>query len=117
MNAQIIPSHQVANWLLTNIKHFLDLIGLEKDKTIEEIIYVAIIVGGALLIGWLIRRGILFTARKFVKMHKSPGAELFLKQKVLTKCSHIIPPLVILALLPFAFDSRSTLLVIFEKAI
>ncbi|MDE5821526.1 MAG: mechanosensitive ion channel family protein [Paramuribaculum sp.] len=117
MNAQIIPSHQVASWLLTNIKHFLDLIGLEKDKTIEEIIYVAIIVGGALLIGWIIRRGILFTARKFVKMHKSPGAELFLKQKVLTKCSHIIPPLVILALLPFAFDSRSTLLVIFEKAI
>ncbi|MDE6459964.1 MAG: hypothetical protein K2K52_03905, partial [Paramuribaculum sp.] len=117
MNAQIIPSHQVADWLLTNIKQFLDFIGLEHDKTIEEIVYVAIIVGGAVLIGWLIRRGILLVARKFVKMRKSPAAELFLKQRVLTKCSHIIPPLVILALLPFAFDSSSRLLVIFEKCL
>ncbi|MDE6650827.1 MAG: mechanosensitive ion channel family protein, partial [Paramuribaculum sp.] len=117
MNAQIIPSHQVADWLLTNIKHFLDYIGLSHDKTIEEIVYVAMIVGAALLIGWLVRRGILLCARKFVKMRKSPGAKLLLQQRVLTKCSHIIPPLVILALLPFAFDSSSRLLVIFEKCL
>ncbi|MDE5744472.1 MAG: mechanosensitive ion channel family protein [Paramuribaculum sp.] len=117
MNAQIIPSHTVASWLLTNIKHFLDYIGLSHDKTIEEIVYVAIIVGAALLIGWLVRRGILFGARKFVKMRKSPGARLLLQQRVLTKCSHIIPPIVILALLPFAFDSTSRLLVIFEKCL
>lgn len=117
MNAQIIPSHKVADWLLTNIKHFLDFIGLSHDKTIEEIVYVAIIVGGALLIGWLIRRGILFGARKFVQTRRSPAAKLLLQQKVLTKCSHIIPPLVILSLLPFAFESTSTLLTVFQKCL
>lgn len=117
MANEIIASHQVAGWLLTNIKHCLDLIGLNHDKTLEEVIYVAVIVGAALLIGWLIRRGILWGARKYVQMRDSPGARLLLKQRVLTKCSHIIPPLVILALLPFAFDSDSKLLKIFEKCL
>lgn len=117
MNTQIIPSHQVADWLLTTIKQSLDTMGLSHDKTIEEVIYVAVIVGAAILIGWLIRRGILLGAKKFVQMRKSTGAQLLLKQKVLTKCSHVIPPLVILALLPFALDSTTHLLTIFEKCL
>ena len=117
MANEIIPSHQVASWLLDNIKHTLDLIGLSHDKVLEEIIYVSVIVGAALLVGWLVRRAILWGARKYVQMHNSYAAKLMLKQKVLTKCSHIIPPLVILALLPFAFDSASKLLHIFEKCL
>lgn len=117
MASEIIPSHQVAGWLLTNIKHGLDIIGLSHDKVFEEVIYVCIIVGAALLIGWLVRRGILWGARKYVQMHDSYAAKLLLKQRVLTKCSHIIPPLVILALLPFAFDSTSKPLQIFEKCL
>lgn len=113
----LIPSHTVATWLLNHIRRFLDWIGLEKDKTIEEIIYVMIIVGAAILLGWCVRRLILLGARKFVKMRNSAGARLLLQQRVLTKCSHIIPPLVILALLPFAFDSTSKLLTFFEKGL
>ena len=59
MANEIIPSHQVASWLLDNIKHTLDLIGLSHDKVFEEIIYVSVIVGTALLVGWLVRRAIL----------------------------------------------------------
>lgn len=117
MANEIIPSHQVASWLLDNIKHTLDVIGLSHDKVFEEIIYVSVIVGTALLVGWLVRRAILWGARKYVQMRDSYAAKLMLKQKVLTKCSHIIPPLVILALLPFAFDSTSKLLHVFEKCL
>lgn len=113
----LIPSHTVATWLLNHIHRFLDWVGLEKDRTIEEIIYVLIIVGAAILLGWCIRRLILLGARKFVKMRNSAGARLLLQQRVLTKCSHIIPPLVILALLPFAFESSSKLLTFFEKGL
>lgn len=113
----LIPSHTVATWLLNHIHRFLDWIGLEKDRTIEEIIYVMIIVGAAILLGWGVRRLILLGARKFVKMRNSAGARLLLQQRVLTKCSHIIPPLVILALLPFAFESTSKLLTFFEKGL
>ena len=114
MLAELIPSHRVATWLLNTIDTFLDSIGLEKDRTIEEIIYIAAIVGVALLIGWLVRRGILLIARKIVQTRKSEVSREILKQRIPSKCSHIIPPLVILGLLPFAFDHSSPLLHAFQ---
>lgn len=114
MFAEIIPSHKVASWLLTSIDKILDTIGLSRDKTIEEIIYVGVIVALALFIGWVIRRLILVVSRKVVKMRNSEIGRDLLQQHVLTKCSHIIPPLVILGLLPFAFNEKSTLLHIFQ---
>ncbi|MBD5374035.1 MAG: mechanosensitive ion channel [Bacteroides sp.] len=114
MLAEIIPSHKVATWLLNTIDSFLDSIGLEKDKTIEEIIYVAAIVGFALLIGWLVRKGILFIVRKIVQTSKSEVSHEILQHRIPTKCSHVIPPLVILGLLPFAFDHQSVLLHAFQ---
>ena len=51
LTADIIPSHRLAQWLLTHIHRFLDIFGLEKDKLTEEILYVAIIVCAAMLVG------------------------------------------------------------------
>ena len=117
MLASIIPSHVVASWLLTTIDRFLDFMGLGRDKGIEEILYVAIIVAAALFIGWVLRWVILYLSRKFVKIRNTEIGQQLLEHHVLTRCSHIIPPLVILALLPFAFTSESTLLHIFTKCV
>lgn len=105
-----IATHQVAQWILDNIKGLLDSMGLKHDPTVEEIIYVAVIVGVAILIGWLLRVVILFATRKFVAMRATAAAKELIHQRVLTKCSHIIPPLVFLALVPFAFQSGSATL-------
>lgn len=102
-----IPTHQVAQWILNTITGFLDKLGLKHDPRIEEIIYIIVIVAFAVLIGWLIRLGILFAAKKIVGLRKSEFGKLLLQQHTLTKCSHIIPPLVFLALVPFAFESGS----------
>lgn len=106
----IIPSHKVASWLLSTIDGFLDHIGLEHDRTIEEIIYVAVIVAVAMTLGWLIRRGILWLSRRLVRWRYSNVGKQLIEQRVLVRCSHIITPLVIMALLPFAFDAGSSLL-------
>lgn len=42
MLADIIPTHDVAVWLLSNIDSFLDKIGLGRNHTTEETLYVAI---------------------------------------------------------------------------
>ena len=108
----LIPSNRVAQWLLVHIHHLLDAVGLEKNQTIEEVIYAAIIVCIALFIGWAIRNIVLYGIRKFMLMrHSTVGKEL-IDHKVLSRCSHIIPPLVLLALLPFAFTSETALRVI-----
>ncbi|MBO4994901.1 MAG: mechanosensitive ion channel [Muribaculaceae bacterium] len=117
MFTEIVPSHKVATWLLSTIDGGLDSIGLTHDKTIEEIIYVCIIVAVAVLIGWVLRRIILFISRKWVSLHDTEMSHELINQRVLTHCSHVIPPLVILGLLPFAFDTKSQLLHIIEIAL
>ena len=114
ITASLIPSHAVAIWLTRLIHKTLNDAGLKSHPEVEDIIYVVIIVAFALTLGWLIRRGILYIARKLVKWHATAWGQSLLRQRVLSRCSHIIPPLVILALLPFAFDKSSTLLHVFQ---
>lgn len=111
---EIIPSHKVAMWLLSTIDRILDAIGLSKERTVEEIVYVGLIVGMALFVGWAIRRCILALLRKIARWHNTELTQSLLNGHVLSRCSHVIPPLVIMALLPFAFDTKSTLLHIFR---
>ena len=98
MLADIIPTHQAAQWLLVHIDRLLDHLGLEKAKGVEEWVYVIVIVLVALLLGWIIRRLILFGAKKFVRLRNSAAGRLMLQQRLMTKCSHVIPPLVVLVL-------------------
>lgn len=117
LTAEIIPSHKVAQWLLVHIHRVLDIFGLEKDKMTEEIIYVAIIVVTAMLLGWLLSYGIRLLIRKIVDV-RSPQLAADLKEKhVLIRCCRIVPPLVILALLPFAFTGDSVLNTIIIRAL
>lgn len=112
-----IPTHKAAQWLLSHVRHVLEKLGLENDPDTEEIIYIGLVVIIALGAGWLVRRGILYIAQKFVKLRNTEiGAEL-LQQHTLTRCSHIISPLVILALIPFAFTSDSPFLNVVQKCL
>lgn len=113
----IIPSHQVAVWLLDYIRKLVNHLGLSRDPRLEEAIYVVIIVAVALFLGWGIRRLVLWGTRCFVAWRHTRIGDALLKEHVLSKCSHVIPPLVILALLPLAFDTTSVLLHLFRLAI
>ena len=117
ITASIIPTHKVAQWLLVHIHRLLDYLGLEKEKGTEDIIYIAIIVVMALFLGWLTRKFILYCARKIMILRNNELAQELMKKHVLLQCSHIIPPLVLLALLPFAFTSASSLNVIIYKGL
>ena len=115
MYLTLIPSHAIAVWLLGHIDSLLDHLGLSRQESIEEIVYVLVIVAFSLLIGWLVKRGILLVATKIVAVREGSVGHELLQQHTLTKCSHIIPPLVFLAMLPFAFLSDNPLLVIIQK--
>jgi len=106
----LIPSHDVAKWLLGIVKDICDAMGLRDDPKIEQIVYVVLTCVFAITIAYIIRRAVIFIVRKLITLKKTDFGVQLLKRKVLTKCSHIIPPLVMLALIPFAFDHDSTLL-------
>ena len=102
MLSEIIPSHRLARMLMRGVQTVLDYLGFDHDPTLDQIVYVAVIVVMAVALGWLTRVAVLWGARKFVSMRKSAMAESLLKQKVLLHCSHILPPLAMLALIPLA---------------
>lgn len=115
--ASVIPTHQVANWLLGHVDSILDSIGLSHDPTIQEIIYVALITVIALAVGWIVRAGILYATRKIVNRYHTDAAKQLLDQRVLATCSNIVPPLVVMAMVPFAFENDSMLSAVFMKVL
>lgn len=115
MLTAVIPQHSLAVWLVSNIDRLLDWAGLGREPELEEVVYVIIIVALAMFIGWAIKAIVLAGARKFVSLKRTAFVQEILDQRILSKCSRVIPPLVILGLLPFAFETDSFLLRLFER--
>ena len=111
MNSPIVTptapaAHSVAEWLLSLIDRLLNAIGLETHEKTEEAICLFIIIAGAFLIGWMLQKIIYFVLRHAVKLRPSAIGQELLKGKTLARCCYIIPPLVVLALAPFALEER-----------
>lgn len=111
----LIPSHDIAQWLLGIVKTICDAIGLGHDPQVEQIVYVVLICAFAIVLAYLIRRAVIFIVRKMIKLKKTDFGTELLNRKVVTRCSHIITPIVILALIPFAFDHDSSLLRVMQR--
>lgn len=105
MTLTLIPRHTVATWLLNMIEGLLTALGLKRSGTTEEIIYTIVVIAVALLIGWCIRKVVVFILQKIVYRRRTQLIEDFQRQELINKSSHIIPPLVFLALIPFAFET------------
>ncbi|MCM1116522.1 MAG: mechanosensitive ion channel family protein [Pseudoflavonifractor sp.] len=99
----------MASWLLIHVNKVLDAMGFSHDPNLQEIIYVAFITLIALAIGWVMRFVILYVMRKIVGAYHTEIGQQLLDQNVLATCSHIIPPLVIMALIPFALVNETDL--------
>ncbi|MDE5608463.1 MAG: mechanosensitive ion channel family protein [Muribaculaceae bacterium] len=105
MTIGLIPSHEIAGRLMKLVDRILDLFHLEHHTTLEEIIYTIVVIAIAAGIGWVIRRGIVGILRKAIALRKTQAGADLLQQRTITKCSHIIPPLIFMALIPVAFQS------------
>lgn len=103
----MVPSHQLAQFLLSVIDRGFAAVGLDKYSRLEEITYVVAIIAVAIFLGWLLRRIVLWALRRWVRVKHTLWGEQLLKAKTMATCCHIIPPLVILACLPIAFDTAS----------
>ncbi len=115
--ATIIPSHDVARLILGSIRRFLESFGLDRSPILEQIVYVGVIAVVAIVLGYVVRLVVLAIGRKAVSLRRNEAAQEILRQRVITKCSHIIPPLVFLALIPFAFHQDSQTFIVIRRII
>lgn len=105
----------VATWLLDIIDKGLDAIGLGRFRQAEDIVYLCIVIAAAFVLGWLIQKLVYFVLRKVVAMRNGTISRELLEWKTLSRCCYIIPPLVIMALVPFAFAAGHKTTVIIER--
>ncbi|MDE7153497.1 MAG: mechanosensitive ion channel family protein [Muribaculaceae bacterium] len=113
----IIPTHTIGTWLLNFIDNLLDSIGLRGHQTLETAIYIAIIACIAIFVGYLLRRFILAVVEKLASLRKTQMMTDLINEKVFTKCSHIIPPLVMLAMVPLAFSTDPKTIGLIERCV
>lgn len=101
----IIPSHQFAVWALDLVYKMLRGFDMSPQTRliVGEVIYTAMVIVLAAAIGWLLTEVIVRLSRFLIKNHESLTAREMLHQHIFTRCGRILPPLIMLALLPWAF--------------
>ena len=113
--ASMIPSHKIASWLMQFIDSLIAHIGLKNQTAAQEIIYFIVILAIAFFVAWIIKRLVLSGLRKAIKLRDTAIARELLRERTLSKCCEILPPLIIMAMLPFAFNSESLVLDLLMK--
>lgn len=103
----IVPTQTFATWMLNSIDGLLNKIGLGHYAHVKEAIYIIIISVVSICIGMILKKIILFITRKVMASRKSEIAQELHDHNVLIRCSHIIPALVFMAMVPFAFPAGS----------
>lgn len=117
MPLALIPTNRVATWLSAEIERFLTHFGLKRGSGLEEVIYTLIILIVAIAIGWMVRRVVIIVMRAIVYRRQTPFVDDLKRQHLIERSSHIIPPLVFLALIPFAFEADPKTLGYIERAV
>lgn len=108
---------ELAQTLLVGIKDFLSWAGIPRhmlDK-LDEIIFLIIIVVVAFIVAAVIRIIAVRFTKRILKRKNIGFLESLVKYNALRKLTAIIPPLIISALLPFAFDKSSEWYIVSSK--
>ena len=103
-------THRFAHELLMGIDKMLSWFGLGDSETAEEVVYVLLVALLALFMGWIVRVVLLGVTRYVARKRNSQAARDLINERVFYHCSHVIPPLVFMGLIPFAFNFGSHLL-------
>lgn len=80
-------------------------------RQIDEYVYVVVILLIAWLVTWVLRRVISYSMHKVLAGHKISWLTLLVEHGMLRQLFHLLPPLIISGLLPFAFSGSDWLYV------
>ncbi len=102
-------SQSVAKVLLYSIQNMLERWGLQGaiNGKYDEWIYVAIVVLAAFAMMWVLRVSISLVLHKLPHEKNGTFVRELLDSRFVERALWVLPPVVLLAMLPFAFNSKS----------
>lgn len=112
-----IPTNRIAEWLLEIIRHILESIGIDRHTRFDEIVYFAVVVVLAVFLAWLARIIMIWILRKVITLHDSELGHELTAAHTVSRCTHVIPPLVLMSFLPLGFESDVLLHTIILRAL
>lgn len=106
-----------ADGLLHWIKQLLTSLGIDPHvvEQLDGLIYLVMILIIAFAVGKAVHWLVLYFITRIRKYKDLPILDVLIERKIVTKASRIIPPLLIIALLPFAFNDDPRFLAIAQK--
>lgn len=103
--------------LLAAIKDFLSWAGIPRDSLdkMDEIIFIVLIVAVGIVTAMVVHFILAQIARRILRRKKIGVIGSMLRYGVFRKLTSVIPPLTVVALLPFAFDRRTHWFIICDR--
>ncbi len=103
-------THFVASVLMVIVKWLLTFLGLQSNQAVVAVLYASLAMVLAYFIGAFVKWAVLKVVKK-VSDHTNNRLIIDMrKANFFSKCSRLIPPLVMVALLQFAFTSSNTII-------
>lgn len=110
-------AHFISLILMDIVKFICDIFGLEHNENIISLLYALLVILIAILLGGLIREGILWVVRKVAEHAPYPLMKSLRRNNFFHKVCRIIPPLFMLLLMQFALSSQDRIIYWMEKCI
>ena len=102
-------TYEIASIMMKAVHWLLSLVGLENNSTLFTIIYAALVFLVAWCVGYVVRWIVVIVVKKVSAHWHSVLYGYMVEERLFTKASRIIPPIVFLILIQFTLTSKVTL--------
>lgn len=110
-------AHLIASILMSIVRFICDMFGIEHNENIVSLLYATLVILIAIVVGGLIRSGILWVVKKICAHTPYEVLRDLAKYNFFTKICRIIPPLMIILLMQFALTSEDIIINWIEKGV
>lgn len=105
----VVPTNKVAEFILDLIRRLLETMGIARHTHLDEVIYFVLVCALAVFIAWVLRKFMIWVLRKLISLRDTQLADELIKANTVSRCTNVIPPLVLMSFLPLAFESNEVL--------
>ena len=102
-------SFVLSQWTMNVVDWILHLFGLEHNQTLVTTLYAIVVLGIALIVGWIVQWALLKVLRAIARRWNSAVYQDLSSVQFFHKCCRVVPPLVFLALIKFTLSNRNAL--------
>lgn len=100
-------SYMIAHWIMKIVNWLLSIFGLEHNQTIVTLLYAAVVLGIAILIGYAAKYLILELVKRIARRWSNDMYQAMTSVHFFTKLCKMIPAIVFLILIRFTISSKN----------